>query len=87
LAWSAGAASDFGSVFAAARSASSSLLASVERSLELKRDLPGKDGAWADATWKEYERTGDERRLAELLEYNREDVFMLRLVQEALGIK
>jgi uncharacterized protein YprB with RNaseH-like and TPR domain len=62
-------------------------LKAVERSLGLKRNLPGTDGAWADAAWKEYERTGDEKGLKELLEYNREDVFMLVRVQEALKIE
>jgi uncharacterized protein YprB with RNaseH-like and TPR domain len=56
----------------------------IERSLGLKRKLPGKDGAWADVTWKKYETTGYDNFLKELLEYNREDVFMLRRIQEAL---
>jgi len=59
----------------------------IERSLGLKRELPGKDGAWADFTWKKYETTGDEYLLKELLQYNREDVFMLRRIQEALQIE
>ena len=56
----------------------------IERSLGLKRKLTGREGAWADATWKEYETTGYDNFLNELLEYNREDVFMLRRIQEAL---
>ncbi len=56
----------------------------IERSLGLERKLPGRDGAWADATWKKYETTGDDNFLKDLLEYNREDVFMLRRIQEAL---
>jgi hypothetical protein len=56
----------------------------IERSLGLKRKLPGRDGAWADVTWKKYETTGYYNFLEELLEYNREDVFMLRRIQEAL---
>ncbi len=56
----------------------------IERSLGLKRKLPGKDGAWADFTWKTYERTRDENLLNDLLQYNREDVFMLRQIQDAL---
>jgi uncharacterized protein YprB with RNaseH-like and TPR domain len=58
----------------------------VERSLGLKRILPGRDGAWADVTWKKYEITGCDKLLKELLEYNREDVFMLRRIQEALNL-
>jgi uncharacterized protein YprB with RNaseH-like and TPR domain len=56
----------------------------IERSLGLKRKLRGRDGAWADVTWKKYEATGYDNFLKELLEYNREDVFMLRRIQEAL---
>jgi uncharacterized protein YprB with RNaseH-like and TPR domain len=56
----------------------------VEVSLGLKRNLPGKDGAWADQTWKKYEATRDKRHLDELLAYNKEDVFMLRRIEEAL---
>jgi uncharacterized protein YprB with RNaseH-like and TPR domain len=56
----------------------------IERSLGLKRKLPGRDGAWANVTWKKYETTGYDNFLKELLEYNREDVFMLRRIQEAL---
>ena len=56
----------------------------VERSLGLKRTLPGKDGAWADLTWKKYESTRQEKLLKDLLQYNREDVFMLRRIQDEL---
>jgi len=56
----------------------------VEQTLGLKRTLPGKDGAWADQTWKLYAASGNERYLAELLAYNKEDVFMLRAIEEAL---
>jgi uncharacterized protein YprB with RNaseH-like and TPR domain len=59
----------------------------IERSLGLKRRLPGRDGAWADATWKKYETIRDEKILSELLEYNREDVFMLRRIHEALQMR
>ena len=56
----------------------------IELSLGLMRKLPGRDGAWANITWKKYETTGDGHFLTELLEYNREDVFMLRRIHEAL---
>lgn len=56
----------------------------VEERLGLRRTLPGKDGAWADMTWKKYEASKDERCLNELLTYNKEDVFMLRSVEKAL---
>ena len=57
----------------------------VEQALGLKRK-PGseRDGAWAGETWKQYQKTGNQRLLEELLEYNREDVFMLRRIDEAL---
>ncbi|MBZ5669143.1 MAG: ribonuclease H-like domain-containing protein [Acidobacteriia bacterium] len=56
----------------------------VEQSLGLRRKLPGKDGKWADETWKKYEATNDERHRNEVLAYNQEDVFMLRRIEEAL---
>jgi uncharacterized protein YprB with RNaseH-like and TPR domain len=56
----------------------------VEQTLGLKRTLPGKDGAWADTAWKQYEASRDVRFLNELLAYNKEDVFMLRRIEEAL---
>jgi uncharacterized protein YprB with RNaseH-like and TPR domain len=56
----------------------------VEEKLGLKRKLPGKDGKWADETWKKYETTRDERLKNEVLAYNQEDVMMLRCIEEAL---
>jgi uncharacterized protein YprB with RNaseH-like and TPR domain len=60
-------------------------LKAVERTLGLKRRLPGKDGKWADVTWKQYEVSRDESLLKELLAYNREDVFMLSSLEQALA--
>ena len=57
----------------------------IEEMLGLKRELPGKDGKWADDAWKRYEATRNERFLQDLLTYNREDVFMLRRIEEALA--
>ena len=57
----------------------------IEEMLGLKRELPGKDGKWAGNAWKRYEATRDERIIKELLTYNREDVFMLRGIEEALS--
>jgi len=59
-------------------------LKAVERTLGLRRQLAGKDGKWADLTWKSYQKTKEERLLDELLAYNREDVFMLRSLEQAL---
>jgi uncharacterized protein YprB with RNaseH-like and TPR domain len=60
-------------------------LKAVEQTLGLKRQLPGKDGKWADETWKQYLKTGHRSLLDALLTYNREDVFMLRRLEEALA--
>lgn len=60
-------------------------LKAVEQALGLKRKFPGKDGKWADESWKKYEKTRDRRLLDELLAYNREDVFMLRRLEDALA--
>jgi uncharacterized protein len=57
----------------------------VEEMLGLVRELPDKDGAWADATWKKYTASRDIRYLNELLAYNKEDVVMLRRIEEALS--
>lgn len=57
----------------------------VEQTLRLTRTMPGKDGAWADKTWKAYQRLNDSRLLDDLLAYNKEDVFMLRRIEQALA--
>lgn len=59
----------------------------VERALGLTRRLPGRDGAWAGIIWERYHATGDEELLKDLCEYNREDVFMLRRIEEILKIR
>jgi len=56
----------------------------VEQTLGLKRSLPGKDGKWADETWKKYQETNEENLKQQVLAYNKEDVFMLRRIEEAL---
>lgn len=60
-------------------------LKKVEQSLGLKRELPGKDGAWATEAFRQYKSTGDKKHLNDLLAYNREDVFMLREVEQKLA--
>jgi uncharacterized protein YprB with RNaseH-like and TPR domain len=60
-------------------------LKAVEQALGLKRSLPGRDGKWADTTWDQYQKKKDKSLLDELLAYNREDVFMLRALEEALA--
>lgn len=60
-------------------------LKEVERKLGLIRQLPGKDGLWANKTWRKYCDTRDRKLLDELLTYNREDVFMLREVELKLA--
>jgi len=56
----------------------------VEQTLGLKRSLPGKDGKWADAAWKKYEVTKEESFKQQILAYNKEDVLMLRQIEQAL---
>lgn len=60
-------------------------LKEVERKLGLARQLPGKDGLWANQTWRKYCETRDQALLDQLLQYNREDVFMLREVELKLA--
>jgi uncharacterized protein len=60
-------------------------LKKVEATLGLKRKLPGRDGLWAQITWRKYEFFHDEKLLQELLAYNKEDVCMLKSVEEALA--
>jgi uncharacterized protein len=60
-------------------------LKKVEQSLGLQRKLPGKHGAWAMETYRMYVKTGDKKCLEEFLAYNREDVFMLREVEQKLA--
>jgi uncharacterized protein YprB with RNaseH-like and TPR domain len=62
-------------------------LKKVEETLGLKRELPGKDGLWAQQTWRQYKASGETKLLAELLAYNKEDVFMLRRVESALRMR
>lgn len=62
-------------------------LKKVEETLGLKRKLPGKDGLWAQETWRQYKASGNPIVLAELLAYNKEDVFMLRRVESALKFR
>lgn len=60
----------------------------VEQALGLKRGPGGdRDGAWADRTWKQYEASQDRRYLNELLAYNKEDVYMLRRIEDALAAR
>jgi len=56
----------------------------VEQTLGLKRSLPGIDGKWADVTWKKYQTTKEESYLRQVLAYNKEDVLMLRRIEQAL---
>ncbi len=60
-------------------------LKAVEKLLGLQRQLPGKDGKWADEIWKKYQETRDDTLLDELLAYNREDVYMLARLEEKLS--
>ena len=60
-------------------------LKKVEQKLGLRRQFPGREGAWAMETFRAYVKTGDEKLRSELLAYNREDVFMLRELELKLA--
>ncbi len=60
-------------------------LKKVEQKLGLRRQFPDREGAWAMETFRKYMKTGDEKLRAELLAYNREDVFMLRELELRLA--
>ncbi|MGH9711744.1 MAG: ribonuclease H-like domain-containing protein [Candidatus Acidiferrales bacterium] len=53
----------------------------VEEALGLRRELPGKHGAWAMEMWRKYVETEKKKYLEALLAYNREDIFMLREIE------
>lgn len=57
----------------------------VEEALGLRRKLPGRDGGWAQETWRKYLETRKRKYLDELLLYNKEDVFMLREIERLLA--
>ncbi len=60
-------------------------LKKVEQKLGLKRQFPDRHGAWAMETYRSYLRTGDDKLRTELLDYNREDVYMLRELELKLA--
>jgi uncharacterized protein YprB with RNaseH-like and TPR domain len=60
-------------------------LKKVEQRLGLKRQFPERHGAWAMETYRTYVETGDEKLRSELLDYNREDVYMLRELEQRLA--
>jgi uncharacterized protein YprB with RNaseH-like and TPR domain len=60
-------------------------LKKVELALGLHRKMPGRDGLWASEMWKKWKSTGESAALDALLEYNREDVYMLYEVEKALA--
>lgn len=56
----------------------------MEERLGIPRRLKGLDGYDAMGLWAAYERDGDQQALATLLEYNREDVLNLVLLERVL---
>jgi len=56
----------------------------VEEQLGIPRRLQGLDGYDAMRFWAAYERYGDQEALVTLLEYNREDVLNLRILERML---
>lgn len=61
-------------------------LKAVERQLGIERRLKGIDGFMAVKLWYEYVNNHDQRALATLLEYNREDVVNLQVLRQKLQI-
>lgn len=61
-------------------------LKEVEKKLGIKRKTANIDGFMAVQLWYDYELRGDEKALAILLEYNREDVVNLKSLREKLNI-
>ncbi|MBM3118458.1 MAG: exonuclease [Chloroflexi bacterium] len=58
----------------------------VERQLGILRRLQGIGGFEAVQLWWSYLKGGNQRALAVLLEYNREDVVNLKVLRERLGL-
>lgn len=61
-------------------------LKEVERQLGIDRKLTGIDGRAAVQLWFNYKLYDDKRYLQTLLEYNREDVWNLRVLREKLKV-
>jgi uncharacterized protein len=61
-------------------------LKAVERQLGIDRRLKGVDGFMAVKLWYEYVNRHDQRALATLLEYNREDVVNLHVLRQKLQV-
>jgi uncharacterized protein YprB with RNaseH-like and TPR domain len=58
---------------------------SVEKQLNITRKYPDRDGFWSVETWEKWEETGDKKYFFEVLEYNKEDCYKLREIEEALS--
>lgn len=61
-------------------------LKEVEKKLGIKRKTANINGFMAVQLWYDYELRGNEKALATLLEYNREDVVNLKSLREELNI-
>ena len=61
-------------------------LKEVERQLGIERATAGIDGRMAVQLWLNYNLYGDQRSLATLLFYNREDVLNLKLLRQKLQV-
>ena len=58
----------------------------VEQKLEIARKTQGIDGRMAVRLWYDYENYGNEKSLALLLEYNREDILNLTALRKKLNV-
>ncbi len=61
-------------------------LKAVEEYLGIRRTTHGMSGRDALYLWDRYEKRGDHRALRMLLDYNREDVINLAILEERLGL-
>jgi NAD-dependent DNA ligase len=56
----------------------------AEKRLGIERRLKGIDGSMAVELWENYIKNNDENTLSTLLEYNKEDVLLLKVLRERL---
>ena len=61
-------------------------LKAVEKYPGIRRTTPGMNGRDALYLWDRYEKCGDHQALQMLLDYNREDVINLAILEERLGL-
>lgn len=61
-------------------------LKEVEKKLGIERKLKNMNGFMAVKLWENYKNLGDKKALEILLEYNKEDIYNLKILKERLAI-